>query len=191
MTGIGGWECGDDPTQRAPSKLVLIRRHLLQPRDVFAIETLLDSDVCHALGRRRAMPMLHIRRNPHDVALLDALNGPAPLANTSAAGNHNECLAQWMRMPCSACTGFEGHCSPVTRAGSSRANCESMRTAPVNRSGDPFVEGCEPLRATLIRPAPEVCVVSVAIAVIATEDAKAPAMSARFIVSPSRPRHAR
>jgi hypothetical protein len=56
-----------------------------------------DAPVTEIDGTRGLRLLTLTARNPHDAALLGALTGPAPLANTPAVCNRDECLAQRMR----------------------------------------------------------------------------------------------
>src|SRR5216684_8692838 len=53
----------------------------------------------------------------------------------------NGCVCQAVRAPGSNVT-----LAPRTRAGSGASNSGSIRTTPVNQSGGPLVEFCEPIR---------------------------------------------
>ena len=58
-------------------------------------------------GRRRAVPMLDPRGNPHDVALPDPLRRLAPLLDPAGSGGHDQRLAERVGMPCRSSTRVE------------------------------------------------------------------------------------
>src|SRR5215831_11003140 len=60
-----------------------------------------------ACGRRRAVPVLFARREPDDVARPDLLDRPALALRETAAGRHDQCLSQRMRVPGRARAGLE------------------------------------------------------------------------------------
>jgi hypothetical protein len=58
---------------------VLLVRDVLHPLNGLAVEHLGDGDMRHADGRRCAVPVLHPRRNPDDVAGADLLARAVPV----------------------------------------------------------------------------------------------------------------
>src|ERR1700752_2552092 len=98
------------------SGLVLFVADLFHPVGGLAVETFLDGDVRHGRGRRGTVPMFLARREPDDVPRPDFFNLPAPALCASAAGSHDQGLAERMRVPRGSRAGFErdtgtGHAS--------------------------------------------------------------------------------
>ena len=62
---------------RARAGPVLLVAHLLHPVDRLSVERLLDGDVHHRRGRRRAVPVLLPGREPHHVSRADLLDRTA------------------------------------------------------------------------------------------------------------------
>ena len=91
-------------------------RDLLQPVDGFAVEPLLNGDVRHRGGRRRAVPVLFARREPDDVAGANLLDRAAPSLRQSAAGGDDERLAR-----ADACATRSGRRARTSRARRRRA----------------------------------------------------------------------
>jgi len=89
------------------SGLVLLVRDLFHPVDGLAIELFLNGDVRHGRGRCGAMPMLLTGREPDHVTWPDLLDRASPALREAAAGRHNQCLAQGMRVPRSPRAGLE------------------------------------------------------------------------------------
>ena len=110
---------------------------LLHPLDDLAVQRFLNRDVSYRGRRRRAVPVLLARWKPDDIAGLYFLNRPALALRPAAARCHD----QGLRAPGSNVT-----LAPATRAGSDALNKGSIRTVPVNQSGGPLPEGCEPMR---------------------------------------------
>src|SRR3989442_10635185 len=79
---------------------VLLIAHLLHPFDVPAVERLLDGEMRHAVRCGGAMPVLHARGRPDDIAGLDLLLRPTFLLHPARAGGHDQGLAERMAMPC-------------------------------------------------------------------------------------------
>src|SRR5215469_1893456 len=63
----------------------------------------------HGCSWRRAMPVLHARRNPDYVALANLLNRPSPLLNPPCAVRDNQDLAERVRMPGAPRFGLKRH----------------------------------------------------------------------------------
>src|SRR5438445_6976068 len=87
---------------------VLLIAHLFQPFDVPAVDRLLNGDMRHGVRRGGAMPMLHARRRPYDVARLDLLLLASLLLHPAGAGRHDQGLAERMGVPCRARARLEG-----------------------------------------------------------------------------------
>src|SRR3954467_13354897 len=90
------------------SEEVLFVANLLHPVDDLAVQLFLDGDVGHCCGLCGAVPMFVPRRTPDEITRPDFLNRATPTLCPAAARDHNQGLAQRVRMPCSASTGFEG-----------------------------------------------------------------------------------
>src|SRR6516225_10445187 len=86
---------------------VLLVGHLLHPLHGFAIEFFLYRNVCHRSIWCSAVPVLHPRRNPDNIALSNLLDRTSPLLNPACALRHDQDLTERMRMPCAARTGLE------------------------------------------------------------------------------------
>src|SRR4051812_29093836 len=89
--------------------VVLLIGHFLLPVDVLAIERFGNGHVCHATGGRCAVPMLHARRCPDNVAGLDLLLFTAFLLHPAGTGLHDERLAKGMGVPGGTRAGLERH----------------------------------------------------------------------------------
>ena len=87
---------------RSGSASVLFVADLLHPVHDFAEQCLLDRDVCHCGRGCGSMPMLLARRKPDHVARPDFLNRTAPMLCQPNAPRDDQCLTEWMRMPCGA-----------------------------------------------------------------------------------------
>jgi hypothetical protein len=72
---------------------------VLQPLDVLAVEGLLNRDVGHGGGRRRAMPVFVPGRTPDDIARADLDNGLTLALRPAATGGDNQRLPQRMGVP--------------------------------------------------------------------------------------------
>src|SRR2546423_9115353 len=90
-----------------PSCPVLFVADLFHPVDGLAVELLLDGDMSHCRRGRCSMPVLLTGRKPDDIARPDFLDGPTPMLRPAAAGRHNQCLTEWMSVPCGPCARFE------------------------------------------------------------------------------------
>ena len=75
---------------------------MLHPVDYLAVLLLLNGDVRHASCRRRAMPVLLVRREPDHVTRTDLLDRAAFALNPAAAGRDDQGLTERMRVPCRA-----------------------------------------------------------------------------------------
>ena len=78
---------------------VLLIAHVFHPLDHFAVEVFLNGDMSHCGRRRRAMPMLFVRRKPDDIARMDFLDRPALTLRPAETRDDDQCLTEWMRMP--------------------------------------------------------------------------------------------
>ena len=53
----------------------------------------------HRCGRRRAVPVFFAWREPDDITRSDLLDRPALALRKAAAGRHDQCLSEGMRVP--------------------------------------------------------------------------------------------
>src|SRR6266480_4174624 len=90
-------------------RLVLFVADLLHPVDDLSVEVFLDCDVGHGGGRGCAMPMLLARRAPDDVARSNHFDRPTPALHEPAAGSDDQCLTQWVGVPCAPGAWLERH----------------------------------------------------------------------------------
>ena len=139
-----------DPSQLfgLGSSPILFVVNLFHPVDHLAVQRFGDGDVGHGCAGGGAVPMLHARRNPHDIARLYFLGRLAPLLDHASPAVTisvcpSGCLCQAVRAP-----GAKMTIAPPTRTGSVPRNGESIRTAPVKYSAGPAAEGCVPMRVT-------------------------------------------
>jgi len=72
---------------------ILFVADLLHPLDDLAIERFLNRDVCHRGRRRRAVPMLLVRRKPDHIARPNFLNRAAPTLRPSKSRGDDQRLA--------------------------------------------------------------------------------------------------
>ncbi len=77
------------------------------PVNDLAIELLLDRDMSHSGCGSGSMPMLFTGRKPDYISRPNFLDGLAIALNPATPSRDNQSLVQWMRVPCSACAGFE------------------------------------------------------------------------------------
>src|SRR2546421_13024813 len=84
---------------RAESAAVLLVADLLHPFHCFAVELFLNRDVRHRGDGGVAVPVLLAGREPDDVAGPDFFSGPAPPLRPATAGDHDQVLAERMRVP--------------------------------------------------------------------------------------------
>src|SRR3954465_16029861 len=88
---------------------ILFVPNLLQPIHVLAVDgLLLDGDVGHGGGGRRAVPVLDARREPDHVAGPDLLLRAAPLLHPAETRRDDKGLSDGMRVPSRAGAGLEG-----------------------------------------------------------------------------------
>src|SRR5207249_3888054 len=83
---------------------VLLIAHFFHPIDDFPVQRLLNGDMSHCGRRRRAVPMLFIRRKPDHITRPDFLNWSAPTLRPPKARCDDQRLAKWMCMPGGAST---------------------------------------------------------------------------------------
>ena len=102
-------------------------RDLLHPGDDDFVELLLDGDVTHGGHGGGAVPVLFARCKPDHVGGPDLLDRAAVALDATAAGGHDQGLAQRMSVP-------DDPGSKVTSA------------PPVNQSNGPIAEGRLPAR---------------------------------------------
>ena len=96
------------PTSAWPRSSAVLRvADVFQPVDDFAVERFRNRNVRHRCCRRRAVPVLLARREPDDVARPYLLDRSALTLREAAAGRHDQCLAQRMRLPGRARAGLE------------------------------------------------------------------------------------
>src|SRR5580658_5517578 len=81
---------------------------MLEPVYGFAVELFLNGDVRHGRCLRCSVPVLFSGFEPEDVARADLFDWAAPALRAAAAGCDNERLAERVRMPGCAGSGFEG-----------------------------------------------------------------------------------
>src|SRR4051812_8220226 len=82
--------------------LVLLVGDLLEPFDGLAVERLLNRDVRHGCRPRRAVPVLLVGPDGHDVAGADLLYPAAPALVETAARRDDQCLTERVRVPVAA-----------------------------------------------------------------------------------------
>jgi hypothetical protein len=80
---------------------------VLELVDGLAVQRLLNGDVGHGRGRRRAVPMFLAGLEPHDITRSNFLDWSALALNSAAARRDDQELAKRMSMPCGASAGFE------------------------------------------------------------------------------------
>lgn len=127
------------PTER--SAAILRVADMFEPVDGLAVQHLLDRDMGHGGGRRGAVPVLFIGREPDHVAGPDLLHRSALALDQAAAGGHHQRLAKGMGVPGGAGAGLERDaraCDP-RRGGRGEQRVDPDRAGePVGR---PFVGG--------------------------------------------------
>src|SRR5438067_11493587 len=82
-----------------PCLSVLLLADLLHPVHDLAVELFLDRDLRHGGRRRGAVPVLLVRRTPHDVPGADDMHGPALARHVAAAGRAAHAVAERIRLP--------------------------------------------------------------------------------------------
>ena len=131
----------------APGSSAVLRiADVFQPVDDLAVKRFRNRNVCHRCGRRRAVPVLFARREPNDVPRPDLLDRPALALRKAAAGRHDQCLPQRMRVPGCARAGLERDAG----AADARRIGRLEQRVDADRAGEPFrgplPDGCVPFR---------------------------------------------
>src|SRR5438128_4215451 len=80
---------------------------LLHPVGALAVELFHNGDVRHGRGRRGAVPVLLIRRDPDHVTRPDFLDRATPALHPAAASRHDQGLTQRVGVPCCPSAGLE------------------------------------------------------------------------------------
>src|SRR6266545_2433039 len=88
---------------------VLLVADLFHPLDRLPVEPFHDGDVCHGRGCGGAVPVLLAGRTPDDVTRSNFLDRASPALYESAAGGHDQRLAERMGVPCRPRAGLEGN----------------------------------------------------------------------------------
>src|SRR6185437_390441 len=91
-----------------PRVLILLVTHFLHPVDSPAAELLLNGDVRHGRGRRRAVPVLFTGHEPDHIAWANHLDRTTFALRKTAARGYKERLSQRVRVPRRAGTRLEG-----------------------------------------------------------------------------------
>src|SRR6266487_3720900 len=86
---------------------ILLIGNVLHPLDDFTIQRFLNGDVSHCSCRRRAVPMLLVRRKPDYIAWANFLDRSALTLRPAEAGGNYQRLTEWMCMPGGASTRLE------------------------------------------------------------------------------------
>src|ERR1035438_4649751 len=102
------------------SAVVLFVAAVFHPVGGLAVELLLNGDMAHRRGWRRAMPMLLSGRNPDDVTRPDFLDRPAPTLSPATAGRHDQGLTERVCMPRGPCARLECDAGAESACGSGR-----------------------------------------------------------------------
>src|SRR3982750_2331658 len=116
----------------SPSSVLLVG-DVFEPIDGLAIELLLHGDVRHRRGRRRAVPVLFARGEPHHVAGANLFNGSAPALDAAEPGCHDQRLAERMGVPGGARAWLE--CHGRTRSSGGRGGLKQR--IDTDRAGKP------------------------------------------------------
>src|SRR5207244_8836145 len=87
---------------------ILLVGDFLHPGHDLAVERLLDGDVGHRAGRRRAVPMLVLGRAPDDVAGADLDDRLAVALGPADARGDDQGLAERVAVPGGSRAGLEG-----------------------------------------------------------------------------------
>ena len=78
---------------------ILFVADLLHPVNGFSVQLLMNGNMRQRRCRRSAVPVLFTRRNPNNIARMNLFNRSIPSLRAAAAGDHDQCLSQRMRMP--------------------------------------------------------------------------------------------
>src|SRR3954452_25056475 len=87
--------------------------------------------MAHGAGRGGAVPVLHARGKPDDVARPDLLDRATLVLHPAAAGSHDQGLAERMGVPGRARAGLEGD----------GGTANARRGTSLERRIDPYVAG--------------------------------------------------
>src|SRR5438874_11888029 len=79
--------------------LILVFTDLFHPLHGLAVLLLVNRNVGHCRRGRRTVPVLFTRRDPDHVAGPDLFDRPTPALRAAHAGDDDECLTEWMRLP--------------------------------------------------------------------------------------------
>ena len=90
--------------------------------------------------------MLFVRPELHDITGTDFLDRSALALHAASASRDDKRLTYRMRMPGRPAPGSNVTVAAAARDGAFAENSGSMRTAPVNQSAGPLLEGCDPTR---------------------------------------------
>ncbi len=118
----------------ARSGRILFVADLFQPVDHFAGERLGDGDMRHCRGRRGAVPMFLVGREPDHVAGPDLLDRASLALRPAAAGGDDQRLAQRVRVPGRAGARLEGDDRPADAGGIAPLE----RLVDADAAGEPF-----------------------------------------------------
>src|SRR6266700_2083996 len=116
---------------------ILLIGNVLHPLDDFTIQRFLNGDVSHCSCRRRAVPMLLVRRKPDHIARMDLLNGTALALRPTKTRRNDQRLTEWMCMPGGAGTRVECYASATNTCRRARLEqrVDAHRAAkPIGRS---------------------------------------------------------
>src|SRR6202047_3898410 len=117
-------------TQNSPVFLVA---DLPPPIDDLPIEPFLNGDMRHGRCRRRAMPVLFPRREPHHIARPNFLDWTALALRPAAAGCDKQGLTEGMCVPRGASTWLERH----ARGGRASRSVCLEEWIDAHRAGEP------------------------------------------------------
>jgi hypothetical protein len=95
------------PSKLLPSVAILIVGDLFHPLDHLTVEILLNGDMRHGGGWRRAMPMLLARREPDHIAGMNLFNQTDLALHPPATGCDHQGLTQRVSVPCCSSAGLE------------------------------------------------------------------------------------
>jgi hypothetical protein len=90
---------------------------LLQPIHNFAVELLLNCDMCHGCCERGPVPVFFARRKPDYVSGADLFDGRAFALSPAAAGRDDQRLAERVGVPCGSGARFEGDACSLNQCG--------------------------------------------------------------------------
>src|ERR687893_483685 len=107
---------------------------MLHPGDSLAVKGLLNSDMRHGRGRRRAMPVLLARLEPDHISWTDLLDRAAFALDETVAGRDDEHLPKWMNVPRRARAGLKRY----GVAGGTRRCLRREQGVDPHRAGEPL-----------------------------------------------------